>query len=75
MLTRIGSLTGGGFLGPLTATSPESIVNSMQAEGIPSIILHEQTTLQDAVDWWVWLILCLTFLSLEWVLRRRSLGY
>lgn len=75
MLTRIGNLTGGGFLGPLAATSSESVVARMQQEGIPSVILHEQTTLQDAVDWWVWLILCLLLLSIEWVVRRRALGY
>jgi len=50
-------------------------LDRMQQEGIPSVILHEQTTLQDAVDWWVWLILCLLLLSIEWVVRRRALGY
>jgi hypothetical protein len=75
MLTRIGNSTGGGFLGPLAATLPESVLTRMQSAGIPSVILHEQTTLQDAVDWWVWLVLCLMVLSLEWVIRRRTLGY
>jgi hypothetical protein len=43
--------------------------------GLPATILHEQVALQDGVEWIPILMLALLLLAVEWIIRRRTIGY
>lgn len=75
ILMRISRRTGGTFLGDMANITPESVVQEMDQMGIPAPILHEQTTLRDAVEWIALLLAILGLLTAEWIVRRRTIGY
>lgn len=75
VLKRISSATGGSFLGAWRSVSPEVLGEAIAEEGLPATVRHEQTELNDAIDWRLLLIAALALLTIEWVIRRRNLGY
>lgn len=75
VLAQVSQATGGTFIGHWTATAPSKAGAALASEGIPSPIRHEQTLLKDAIDWRFWLLLALALLTIEWIVRRRNLGY
>lgn len=75
VLARISERTGGTFLGPVQQATPESVSEGIQQLGVPATVLHEQTTLMNAVDWWLAMALLMGLLTVEWIIRRRALGY
>ncbi len=75
VLAQVSEATGGSMIGYWDDTAPEAPGAAMEASGIPSPIRHEQTQLRDAIDWMFWLMLALALLTVEWIIRRRNLGY
>ena len=75
VLAQVSQATGGTFIGHWTAIEPSEAGAALASAGIPSPIRHEQTLLKDAIDWRFWLLLALALLTIEWVVRRRNLGY
>ena len=75
VLAQVSDITGGAFLGFWKDTAPEATGTAMETAGIPATIRHEQTQLRDAIDWRFWLALALALLTVEWIVRRRNLGY
>jgi hypothetical protein len=75
VLARVSDITGGAYLGHWKDTAPETVGTTMEAAGIPATLRHEQTQLRDAIDWRFWLALALALLTVEWIVRRRNLGY
>ena len=74
-LAQIAMATGGSFLGHWKDAEAGAAGDAMEAAGIPPTIRHEQTELREAIDWQLWLMLALTLLTIEWIVRRRNLGY
>ncbi|MGB1122614.1 MAG: hypothetical protein ACPG08_03740 [Flavobacteriales bacterium] len=75
VLAQVSDITGGAFLGYWKDTAPEAAGTAMATAGIPATLRHEQTQLRDAIDWRFWLALALALLTVEWIVRRRNLGY
>ncbi len=75
ILMRISNQTGGAYMGEVSNTTSEELVRAMDQMGIPTPILHEQTTLRDAVEWIALLLFILALLTAEWIIRRRTIGY
>jgi hypothetical protein len=75
LLRRVSSANGGEFIGNRANTSPTTAAAALTGTGIPTTILHEQISLQDGVEWWPLLLFALLLLTIEWVVRRRNLGY
>ena len=75
VLERIASTTGGSFLGAWRALAPTAMSDAIAEEGVPGTVRHEQTELNDAIDWRFLLVAALALLTIEWVIRRRNLGY
>jgi hypothetical protein len=75
VLKRISSATGGSFLGAWRSVSPEVLGEAVAATGLPASVRHEQTELNDAIDWRLLLVAVLVLLTIEWIVRRRNLGY
>ena len=74
-LERISTTTGGKFLGAWRSLSPEGLGDEVTKNGLPATVRHEQTELNDAIDWRLLLIAALAMLTIEWIVRRRNLGY
>ena len=74
-LAQIAMATGGSFLGHWKDAERRAAGDAMEAAGIPPTIRHEQTELREAIDWQLWLMLALALLTIEWIARRRNLGY
>jgi len=74
-LAQVSEATGGTFIGHWTAIEPSEAGAALASEDIPSPIRHQQTLLKDAIDWRFWLLLALALLTIEWIVRRRNLGY
>ena len=72
LLTRVSNGTGGGFLGPIDEVTPSEAVDAL-GEAVP--LLHESIELQELIHWRWLLLALLAFLTLEWVVRRRTVGY
>ena len=62
-------------MGEVSNTTSEELVRAMDQMGIPTPILHEQTTLRDAVEWIALLLFIIALLTAEWIIRRRTIGY
>ena len=75
VLAQVSDITGGAFLGYWKDAAPDAAGTAIETEGIPATIRHEQTQLRDAIDWRIWLALALALLTVEWIVRRRNLGY
>ncbi len=75
VLAQVAEATGGSFLGYWKNIEATAVGDAIAAAGIPSTIRHEQTQLQAAIDWRSWLLLALALLTVEWIVRRRNLGY
>ncbi len=75
LLTRIAEKNGGSFLGTWRTTSPEQASAQFAQAGIPATVLHEQISLQNGLEWIPILLMALLLLALEWVIRRRTIGY
>lgn len=75
VLARVSGITGGTFLGHWEDAAPEAVGDALGTFGIPSTLRHEQTELRDGIDWQFWLLLALALLTIEWIVRRRNLGY
>ena len=75
VLAQVSDITGGAFLGYWKEIAPDAVGTAIETAGIPSTIGHEQTQLRDAIDWRFWLALALALLTVEWIVRRRNLGY
>ena len=75
VLAQISDITGGAFLGYWKDTAPDAAGTAIETAGIPDTIRHEQTELRDAINWRFWLALALVLLTVEWIVRRRNLGY
>jgi len=75
LLTRIAEKNGGSFLGTWRTTSPEQASAQFAQAGIPATVLHEQISLQNGMEWIPILLMALLLLALEWVIRRRTIGY
>jgi hypothetical protein len=75
LLTRIAEKNGGSFLGTWRTTSPELASAQLAQAGIPATVLHEQVSLQNGLEWIPILFMALLLLALEWVIRRRTIGY
>ena len=75
ILERISTTTGGKFLGEWRSLSPERLGDEVTKNGLPPTVRHEQTELNDAIDWRLLLIAALAMLTIEWIVRRRNLGY
>ena len=75
LLQRISSTNGGQFLGDWKTTSPQQAASDFVQAGIPATILHEQVTLQSGLEWLPLLLFALVLLSIEWIVRRRNMGY
>jgi hypothetical protein len=75
LLRRISQSTGGAYLGTWDQITPQAAVQAMAQATPTKTLLHETVTLQDVIRW-PWLLLALlVLLSLEWVVRRRTVGY
>lgn len=74
-LARIASTTGGIHLGDWRSVDAETVQQAFLQNGIPSTVRHEQTQLREAIDWSFWLMIALALLTIEWIIRRRNLGY
>ncbi len=77
LLLRLAERTGGVFLGALEApeATPEAVVDAVVARGGVEPIIFEEITLQDAVELeWICALL-IALLSIEWIFRRRTIGY
>lgn len=78
LLLRLAERTGGQFIGTLSddpSASPQSVVDRMvEAKGAQPV-LFEEIKLQDAVELPSILVLLVILLSLEWIFRRRTIGY
>jgi hypothetical protein len=74
-LTRIAKKNGGSFLGAWQTTSPEQASAQFTQAGIPATVLHEQVSLQNGLEWIPILLMALLLLALEWIIRRRTIGY
>ena len=75
VLAQVSDITGGAFLGYWKDAAPDAAGTAIETAGIPATIRHEQTQLRDAIDWRFWLALALALLTVEWIVRRRNLGY
>jgi hypothetical protein len=75
VLAQVSDITGGTFLGHWKDTASEAVGTAIETAGIPATIRHEQTQLRDAIDWRLWLAVALVLLTVEWIVRRRNLGY
>lgn len=75
VLAQVSNITGGAFLGYWKDLTPGAAGTAIETAGIPATIRHEQTQLRDAIDWRIWLALALALLTVEWIVRRRNLGY
>lgn len=75
ILDQVAQNTGGSFLGYWKDTEITAAGDAIEATGMPSVIRHENTQLREAIDWRFFLILALTLLTIEWIVRRRNLGY
>lgn len=75
LLRRISSANGGKFIGDRTNTSPTAAAAALTSTGIPATIRHEQISLQNGLEWWPLLLFALLLLTIEWIVRRRNLGY
>ena len=75
VLSQVSDITGGAFLGYWKEIAPDAAGTAIETAGIPATIRHEQTQLRDAIDWRIWLALALVLLTVEWIVRRRNLGY
>ena len=75
VLAQVSDITGGAFLGYWKDATPDAAGTAIETAGIPATIRHEQTQLRDAIDWRIWLALALALLTVEWIVRRRNLGY
>ena len=75
LLRRISQSTGGASLGNWEQVTPQAAVQAMAQAAPTQTLLHETVTLQDVIRW-PWLLLALlSLLTLEWVVRRRTVGY
>ena len=75
LLKRIAVKNGGSFLGDLQSIEPSEASRALVLSGLPATILHEQVALQDGVEWIPILMLALLLLAVEWIIRRRTIGY
>jgi hypothetical protein len=75
LLKRISAKNGGTFIGDWQSIDPADASRAFVLSGVPPTILHEQVALQDGVEWIPILILALLLLAIEWVIRRRTVGY
>lgn len=75
LLLRLAKKHGGTFLGTPNNETAQLAAQSVVEAGIPNPILHEQVRLDDLIQWpWI-LVLLLSVLSMEWLIRRLKLGY
>lgn len=74
-LTRLAEKHGGTFLGVWEEKTAEEFASAATILGIPPAIIHESNTLNDGISWKLIWPLLLLLLTIEWVLRRRTLGY
>lgn len=72
---RIAASTGGIHLGDWRSADAQAVRQAFIQDGLPAVVRHEQTNLREAIDWPFWLVLAIVLLSIEWVIRRRNLGY
>ena len=75
LLKRIAEKNGGNFLGTWRATRPEQAAAQIVQAGIPATVLHEQVSLQNGLEWIPILLTALLLLAIEWIIRRRTIGY
>ena len=75
LLQRISAKNGGVFIGTWESIEPADAVLTFIQAGMPGTILHEQVSLQDGVEWIPILMLALLLLAIEWIIRRRTVGY
>ena len=75
LLQRISEKNGGDFLGTWQTSSPQQASLQIAQAGIPATVLHEQVSLQNGMEWIPILLMALLLLALEWVIRRRTIGY
>lgn len=78
LLIRLGDRTGGSFFGAFSTEKSkqiqEEIVKWFQ-DNRPPDLMFEEITLDEIIEWeWVGFII-LTLLTLEWIFRRRTVGY
>lgn len=74
-LQRISEATGGNHLGDWRGADAAAVRDAFLQSGLPAVVRHEQTNLREAIDWPFWLLLAMALLALEWIIRRRNLGY
>lgn len=77
MLLRLAERMGGAFLGTLgdEATQPAAVADRLVAASGNEPIVYEEVTLMDAVELeWIAALL-IALLTVEWVFRRRTVGY
>ena len=75
LLVRLAGRSGGRFMGPLQAASPDLVAEAVVAQSGAQPIRFEEVQLMDAVEWSTLLWLLILFVSVEWIFRRRTLGY
>ncbi len=75
LLLRLAERSGGAFLGPLEQASPDAIADALIAQRGAQPVRYEEVQLRDAVElrWVLWVLVAL--LAVEWVFRRRTVGY
>ena len=75
LLVRMAERTGGAFLGTVEDAAPEAIVDALIEQRGAQPVRYEEVQLRDAVElpWLLWLLVGL--LAVEWVFRRRTVGY
>lgn len=78
LLVRLAERTGGQYLGQFEGTNPADLATAVAtwfASNRPPDLIFEEITFDEIIEWeWIGLIV-LGLLTVEWVIRRRTIGY